>query len=697
MLSKIIFSGILGFFLGDVAAQAPLRQVLDRAHWKFFDATHRFNGMAEVPGHLYRDVYRMGLAPHPYSAEFEKIKASLDSLEWTYVCRFDVWPELWKLERKELVFYGLDTYARVFLNGKQVLFAENMHRLYRVPVEKWLLPEKNELKIVFHPTSKKAQKWVRSFPRPLPGGLYPFVRKPAFQFGWDFCPPFLGCGVVGSVVLEAWQEARMSDIFCHFDSITDTLALGALEVMVEAGRRGRAKLEIFGAFEGTGEFDLRAGLNICRLPLRAPHPKFWQPNGLGKAHLYRFEVALSLNGKRLESRHEKAGICQVELVENPDAWGKSFYFRVNSRPLFAKGANVVPPDALNPWGDRSYWSELLTECRKAGFNMLRVWGGGVYASDDFMTLCDSLGILVWQDFPYACAMYPGSKQFLKETQKEAEENIRRLRRHPSLALWCGNNESSEGWHNWGWQKALRYTLKDSLKVWKDYQKWFENLLPQLVQRRDPGRCYTASSPRHGWGRSLSLVEGDCHYWGVWWGGEPFESYPQKVPRFMSEFGFQAWPSLETLKPYATLPELPESDSLFIRSRQRHPFGFKAIKKMMDLYFRDTGDVAHQAYLTRCLQALGVGLGIEAHIQAMPYCMGTLFWQLNDAWPGISWSAIDYRLRPKILFSALERYYFPILLSFRKENREGEICWSNSGPDTLWGRLSASVLSFSGDT
>ena len=328
-------------------------------------------------------------------------------------------------------------------------------------------------------------------------------------------------------------------------------------------------------------------------------------------------------------------------------------------------------------------------------NMLRVWGGGTYEKDLFYNLCDEMGILVWQDFMFACNMYPGDEVFLENVKQEAEYQVKRLRNHPSMALWCGNNEVSEGWFNWGWQDALNYSDSDSTEIWHNYLKIFEEILPATVAEYSANLPYTPSSPKIGWGHAEALYEGDMHYWGVWWGEEPFEIYEQKVGRFMSEFGFQGFPDLRTFDSCLKPKEL-NLHSKALLNHQKHPRGMQLIESYMERDFPIPDDFEDYLYVSQLVQAYGIGMAIEAQRRSMPHCMGTLYWQFNDCWPVISWSSIDYYNRWKALQYKVRDLYKDVLISFEENENGLEIYGISDRQQDLNADLKLKIIDYKGN-
>ena len=401
------------------------------------------------------------------------------------------------------------------------------------------------------------------------------------------------------------------------------------------------------------------------------------------------------NDQIVDKQTIKTGIRNLELINEPDSIGQSFYFKVNGVPVFMKGSNYIPMDNFITKITPARTRKLLIDAAKVNMNMIRVWGGGIYPDDDFYDDCDSLGLLVWQDFMFAGSMYPFDDQFINNVEKETSEQIQRLRSHPSLALWCGNNEVSEAFHNWGWQKSLQWSAKDSIKIWHGYQLLFEKILPDLVKINDSGRPYWPSSPSIGWGRKESMTQGDSHYWGVWWGEEPFTNYEEKVGRFMSEFGFQSMPEMTSIRKFANADPLQLEDSL-IQAHQKHNRGKYLIDKYMEQQFPVPEKLDDYVYVSQLVQAAGMTKAIEAHRRAMPRCMGSLYWQLNDSWPAISWSSIDYYGNWKVLHYQLKKAFAPVLISFEKKEGFVNIFIVNDLRNEVHGKLELKLSTFSGE-
>ena len=615
---------------------------------------------ASVPGCVHTDLLSAGIIGDPFYRTNEYSVQWVGERDWEYRTVFEAAEALLENERIELIFEGLDTYASVELNGEPLLEADNMFRTWTAPCRGLLRAGDNELIVRFRsPLGVEREKRAVS-PYGYPGGDRVFTRKAAYHCGWDWGPRLVTSGIWRPVRLRAWSGARISDVRVRTPEIGGDHALVRVDVEIESAHPTGARVSIKPDSSmippAESSVDLTGGLDTVTFDLHIDDPPIWWPSGLGEQALQRFTVNLTAGRRTLDTRGVSTGICLVRLEDRPDG---RFYFTVNGEPVFMKGANWVPLDSFVPRAGPGDYRRLLVAARDAGMNMLRVWGGGIYEQDIFYDLCDSLGLLVWQDFMFACAMYPGDDSFLRSVTAEARDNIRRLRNHPCIALWCGNNESGEGWHNWGWQ--AEYDEGQRVAIWSAYDTLFHHILPAAVRAQDGMRDYVPSSPRYGRADPRSLTEGDAHYWGVWHDAEPFSVLEEKVPRFMSEFGFQSLPSMSTIESF-TLPEDRRIDSAVMQAHQKHPRGSELMDLYMEREYRIPFEFDAYVYLSQVVQAEGIRRGIEAHRRAMPRCMGSLYWQLDDCWPVASWSSIDYGGQWKALHYAAREAFADILVS-----------------------------------
>ena len=664
-------------FVGCQTVEKPnvVEQSLNQG-WTLTGDTLNINMQVDVPSVVQQSLYENGLIPHPYLGTVENDLLWISDHPWDYTLHFDADKELFEKENVELVFEGLDTYAEVSLNGYELFSADNQFREWKADAKPFLKEKDNLLEVHFiRYDSTQLALYEQHQPR-LPE-KYAVSRKAPYQHGWDWAPKYKNVGIWKPVKLMGWNEARLenayivtkaadkdkAELMLHLDVENN----GEEEIIIEVGPSTGSGTSAFMARESM-PLSLSKGRQHTTLAITIDNPQLWWPNEMGEQLLYDFEVVLKKGDRVLDTKKFKSGLRTFEMVDEPDSIGRAFYFKVNGVPIYAKGANYVPEEMIETWINADNTLSLLRQAKDAHFNMLRVWGGGIYPSDDFFNICDSLGILVWEDFMYAGTMYPFDEAFLENARIEAEEQVRRLASHPSLALWCGGNEISEGYYNWGWQTSLNWSEEDDKAIKAGYDQLFETILPEAVALYDGTRPYWPSSPSKGWGRPESLTEGDVHYWGVWWGEQPYEMYREKVGRFNSEYGYQSYPDYQTLLKIAQGEDL-NKEAEVIAAHQKHPRGTRQIDDFIQRYYPDAQPKNFEEYvhLSQLSQAYGMEVAIEAHRTAKPYNMGTLYWQLNDAWPVTSWSSIDYYGNPKVFHERLKTLYAPVLLSIDRKD------------------------------
>ncbi len=555
------------FFCSNLFAQSSNIDLTK--NWQFTNANQIHWYKATVPGTIHTDLSANKLIPDPFFADNEKKLQWIDTCDWIYKTKFNVDENQFSSNIAELVFDGLDTYADVYLNDKIILKANNMFRVWDPDVKPYLKVGKNNLKIYFHAAKNIIDSIAKAtLPFVLPDNNTVYARKAAFQFGWDWGPAFIGCGI--------WKKVSL-----NFTAIL--------------------KKE-----------------NIKYQPIMA------------------------------------------KLIQQKDSIGESFYFEKNGKPFYVKGANWIPANVFLPSVKKTDYLQLLLMAKNANMNMLRVWGGGIYEDDYFYDLCDSLGIMVWQDFMFANGMYPADTAYLQNAKAEVIYQLERLQKHSCIVLWCGNNEINEAWHNWGWQNQYNLHNADSVRVWTAYKMLFEDSLKAWVYEYDGRRPYISSSPKYGWGNKRSLTEGDSHYWGLWWSMENWETFKTHTGRFVSEYGMQAMPNVETIKTYV-FPTDFKFKSPAVQWHQKASNGFNKLNFYLDKYFIDSSKLSglslqEYTYLTQCLQYYILKNCIAVQRNKMPYNMGTLLWQLNDCWPATSWSITDFSRAPKAAWYAVRESY-----------------------------------------
>lgn len=617
---------------------------------------------ATVPGGAHTDLLALGRIPDPFVGDNERRVAWVAEADWEYRHEFAVTPELLGRAHIWLVCDGLDTLATVRLNGHELGSTDNMFRQYRWDVKPLLKAEGNELRIDFESvvkcvTQKEAIRKLPGVSQAIAGG--PYVRKAPCQFGWDWGPQLPPVGVWKDIRLEGFEGPRLAGVHLRQSHESGAVTVYA---RLEVGNWTpglSAALTLIAPDGATQTADTpvaSAGGEV--LTLEVESPQLWWPNGLGDQPLYAVRVQLARSGDVLDDRSYQLGLRTIELRQEPDEWGRSFTFVVNGRPFFAKGSDWIPADSFPTRLTDARLEGLIRAAAETHQNMLRVWGGGFYEDERFYDLCDRYGILVWQDFVFSCSVYPlDEPEFVENVRAEAIENIRRLRHRASLALWCGNNEMEQGWVEWGWNELELQALKDA------YDRFFHHTLPGWCAAEDPDHAYWPSSPSSGtpFQDPNGQIQGDAHYWEVWHGRKPFTAYRNQYPRFMSEFGFQALPPMETIRTFAAEPDW-NMTSYIMEQHQKNASGNALIVAQMLGTFRLPKDFASLVYLSMVLQAEGIRYGVEHWRRHTDRVSGTLYWQLNDCWPVASWSSLDYYGRWKALHYAARRFYAPLLLS-----------------------------------
>ena len=630
--------------------------------WNFHQVGEDSWRSAKVPGVVHTDLLKHDLIPDPWVGTNEVDVQWVEEKNWEYKCTFKLTATQLKRSRVDMVFEGLDTYAEVSLNDSVILSSDNMFRTWRVDV-KSLLEGENELKIKFMSPIETNSEKLASLGYELPSGnepvemkVSPFVRKAPYHFGWDWGPRLVTSGIWRPVYLESWDLARIEDVQVVQKQLSSKEADLEIRLAVESEVEKEAQLQIN---EMNTTVFVKPGKNKINIPYTIKNPKRWWPNGWGEQHLYDVSVTLKMDDEEIDQDKARVGLRTVELVQEKDSIGESFYFKINGQPLFARGANYIPQSHFLPSVKNEDYERLIAQVKSVGMNMIRVWGGGIYENDYFYDLCDQHGILVWQDFMFACSIYPGDESFVKTVEEEVKDNVRRLRNHPSVVHWNGNNEVEVAWNNWGWQQQFNYTDEDSTAIWEDYLELFHHRIPHLLDQLDD-RPYTTTSPLSNWGKLENFNRASMHYWGVWHGKDSFEDYFKYVGRFMSEYGFQSFPSLETISFFADTIDW-NLESEVMKHHQKSYIGNGLIEEQATRYFGMPSDFQDFVKKSQQAQALAMQMAIDAHRLKKGHCWGTLFWQLNDCWPGPSWSAIDVFGREKALFQELSSLYAPITI------------------------------------
>lgn len=600
---------------------------------------------------MHTDLHRAGLIPDPFWGTNELVLQWIEERDWEYRGVIQVPPAMLGEAEVELAADGLDTLATVSLNGTEAGRGDNMFVGHRWPVKRLLRPGANELTIRFDSAARHIRDTRRGHqPREYndPVGRCQVLRKQQSQFGWDWGPRFVTAGIWRDLRLEAWTGNRLEGVRVTQRHERDGSV--TLEFVPELARpdrrircRHRLKLGSIPVAEGAGT------------TVHVRHPQLWWPNGHGEQPLYTLEVSVvDGNGVPLGHWLRRLGLRTIELDRQADDEGDAFRFVVNGRPLFAKGANWIPAHSFVAGLGRTDYARDLRAAADAHMNMIRVWGGGIYESEDFYDLCDELGLLVWQDFMFACSLYPGDQAFRQSVAREAAHQVRRLRHRACLALWCGNNEIAQ----------LNADLLGQPRARRDYEAIFHRVLPEAVARHDGVTAYWPSSQWRGDGdngHEAGERRGDTHFWGVWHSRAPVKDYEKWRFRFVSEFGMQSYCSPETQAAFC-----PADDAnVFgpsMENHQKNRGGNQVILDYVSRRYRFPSTQAGLIYLSQLNQAYCMQIGVEHYRRLMPHCMGALYWQLNDCWPAASWSSIEFTGRWRALHHVARRFFAPALVS-----------------------------------
>jgi beta-mannosidase len=651
----------------------------------------------QIPGDIFSALIQAGKIPDPYFGTNELDTLWVGQADWLLFRSVTLDRDFLAKRHVFLHLDSLDTIAEVRINGKPAARSNNMFTALRVDVGSFLETGENRLEILLHSAEKRAVELSRQLPYPVPYSSYPvqsphrnLVRKVQCHSGWDWGPCLMVSGIYGRAYLASSERGRIDSV------TTDQTRQGEiweLAVSVEyfAYVAGEIPLEISVAEQGVERrVEVEAGENTIREVLEIPKPGLWWPRGYGSQILYALMV------KAGEDQIEKrVGFRTVEVLQEDDEAGRSMTVAVNGWRIFCKGANWIPSDALPGRQTAERYQVLLADAAAANLNILRVWGGGQYEAEPFYQLCDEMGLLVWQDFMFGCATYPATDWFFEQVEAEVRHQVKRLKDHPCIVLWCGNNENLGAlkWYPDSQAHAARYLV--------DYDRLNEGVVGRIVRELDPSRPWWPSSPSAGAGDYSDNwhddSKGDMHYWSVWHEGKSFEAYYAVTPRFCSEFGFQSFPSLETVRQYA-----PEDQwnvtSPVMEHHQRSPRGNTIIVETMTRYFRLPDSFESFLYLSQVQQAQAMKTAVEYWRSRRPLCMGIMYWQLNDVWPVASWSSIEYSGKWKLLHYAARKFYAPLhVAAFCVDGRTVEIVGLNDTTEPCEGIVCVRFVDFGGKT
>ncbi|MDA3894313.1 MAG: glycoside hydrolase family 2 protein [Salinivirgaceae bacterium] len=697
--------------------QSALKIDLSNFNWEFKQVDTCCWMPATVPGTVHTDLMANDSIGDSFYRLNEKKQQWIDKVDWEYKTTFNVDIKMLSNKHIELTFEGLDTYAKVSLNGKEILSSDNMFRANKINVDDLLTEGENTLHIVFESPVNKGLELLKANGYQYPANndqsengelgakkVSTFVRKAPYHFGWDWGPRLVTSGIWKPIFLTAWNEAKIEDLYVEQININKDNALISFNLEIDSDKAEKVDYVIRNKSDDrileSGQLELKEGENIFKNETTILKPKLWWPNGYGEQSMYEFSFELYKGIELIAEKQVKTGLRSVKVIREKDDQGAGFYFEVNGVPVFAKGANYIPNDNFLTRVTNEKYKHILQSAVDANMNMLRVWGGGIYEYDVFYEMCDSLGLMLWQDFMFACSMYPGNNDFLKSIELEAIDNVKRLRNHPSIALWCGNNEIEGAWAEgreeagWGWKQ--QYNDKQRKEIWQTYDTIFYSILPKVVANNHSEIFYWPSSPVADFKEiaTYDTKAGDMHYWGVWHGLEKFERFNEVIPRFMSEYGFQSFPDFQSVKKY-TSEEDWDIESDVMASHQRSGIGNLRIKEYMGWDYKIPANFEQFLYVGQVLQAEGMRMGMEAHRRNKPFCMGTLYWQLNDCWPVASWSGMDYYGKWKALHYFVKKAYEPYLISMLEKGDNLEIWVVSDKLENIDSKLKVQLMDFEG--
>jgi beta-mannosidase len=730
----LFFSIILAFKLA--AQQAPLVREINQG-WQFHKVGTNDWHAAVVPGCVHTDLLANKMIPDPFYRDNESKLQWIDKYSWEYKTIINIDKTTLDRQNIELSFKGLDTYGEVYLNDKHILTTDNMFCEWNTDIKKILVEGDNTLKILFHSPIAMGILSRDQFNLEAPAGynlefvansdwpsVGPYIRKAAYMFGWDWGPKLTTSGIWRPVYLKAWDIARITGLQIIQDSVTAKKATLSALITIEAASAFEGNINLSYSLNSKNiaisphPVKLLKGLNEIRIDLTINNPALWWPNGLGDHPVYEFTGSLMIGQKEIDRFKTHSGLRTIKLVQNQEKdGGKSFYFEVNGIPVFAKGANYIPSDIFPSRVADKHYEELINSAADANMNMFRVWGGGIYENDIFYDLCDKNGIMIWQDFAFA-AHSPDYPEFQESMRREFKENILRLRNHPCIALWCGNNEIDLVWNilmkkYFGIEIPKEANLLSGIlpylpapgkvdpkvteRVMKAYDDIFYKMIPEAIRLYDyNSHEYWPSSPMGGYKEPMTLNKpqsGDMHYY-VAYINKPFSNIPETPSRFFSEHGFQSWPDKKVVYQF-TAPEDRDKNSPVMKAHNKAMIGNSVLDKYIKMYYRLPKDFDSYIYVTQVLQNACMKLSFETHRRWMPYTMGSLYWQLNDVWPVASWASIDFQNNPKGLYYIVKKAFNPIIVVPSDFKNRFMVNVVSDSQESFKAKLEMRILDFSG--
>jgi beta-mannosidase len=705
--------------------------------WNFHKVGSNEWHPATVPGCVHTDLLASKIIPDPFYRDNESKVQWIDKNSWEYKTSFAVDRSTLNRQNIELCFKGLDTYAEVFLNDKHILTTDNMFCEWKADVKQVVTEGENTLRVLFHSPVVMGLLNRDKFNLEAPAGYnlefvanadWPtvgaYTRKAAYMYGWDWGPKLTTSGIWRPVYLKAWDNARINYMQIVQDSVTNKKASVSAVLIIESRSAYTGILNVSYTLHGKSvavnphPVQLQKGINEVRVDFTINNPALWWPNGLGDHPLYNFTGSLTVGITEIDRITTYSGLRTVRLIRKPEKdGGKSFYFEVNGKAVFAKGANYIPSDVFPSRVTDTHYEEMITAAAEANMNMFRVWGGGIYENDIFYDLCDKNGIMIWQDFAFA-SQSPDYPEFQESVREELKENIMRLRNHPSLALWCGNNELDLLWNiivkkYFGIPVQKEGNMLESLlaylppagkvdpavtaRVLKAYDDIFYKFIPEAIEKFDyNSHDYWPSSPMGDWKEPMKMSKpqgGDMHYY-VAYVNKPFTDILETQSHFFSEHGFQAWPDKKVVYQFTTAEDR-DKNSLVMKAHNKAMVGNSVLDKYIKMYYNSPKDFDSYLYITQVLQAACMKLSLETHRRWMPYTMGSLYWQLNDVWPVASWSSLDYQNNPKALYYTVKKAFSPVIVVPLNFKNDFSVSVVSDRQEAFKAKMEMKILDFSG--
>ncbi len=669
---------------------------------------------ARTPGSVQQDLIAAGLVTDPFVGMNEADIQWAGLTDWEYRRTLEVTPEMMARGHLDLVFDGLDTFATVRVNGTVLLSANNAHRRWRADAKPLLKRGANTITVTFASPIDTLQPMVLAEAHPLPGEYdsafgdepkgrqtSPYIRKPKYHYGWDWGPRIVNIGLWRPVSLDAWDDARIDTLTIDQEAVTDAEARinARLDITADTPTSVLVRVDLTGPDGRTQTQTRPAGLapgaNRLSVPVTIPAPRRWQPIGYGDQPLYTVTATIVEDGRDSDRASKRTGLRTVELMREDGGFG----LKINGVPIFMKGANLIPFDNFPARVSRQDQAHVLRMAADANMNMIRVWGGGYYPDEAFYEVADELGLMVWQDFMFGGAVTPPGADFRDNVAVEATEQVERLQAHPSLVIWAGNNEVLSGWENWSDRKAFKRAVgpDEQERIGTHMAVLFDRVLREAVTRGDADVPYWPGSPSTDYETPTDTDrDGDRHFWDVWSGSKPIERYTDSCPRFMSEYGFQAMPGLATIAAFAGTTDLT-ADSPVMKAHQKFLAGEGNARILFYLaqHHRTPRDFADLVYLSQVMQADAIRTAALHHRACRPVTMGSLYWQLNDTWPAISWSSIDWYGRPKLLHHAARRFFAPQAIVAERRADQTRIALVSDATTPVAGRWTLRTLSMDG--